>query len=91
MGRIPQYFYNIGVWLSQTVSVFLGGHPDESVSERTARAYLAHRGRGSWKVYWFWLQMRAIDSLFILVGEKNHSLNSLEGEVKAKEIWDWTR
>lgn len=81
---LSQYFYNLGVWFSQTISVWLGGHPDESISERVARAYL-------YKPESFFKYLKqAIDVIvYMLIQEKNHTINSLNGEARAKEVWNW--
>lgn len=83
---MKQYFYNLGVWLSQTISVWLGGHPDDSISERTGRAYLANP-KG-----WFRYQRFFIDLfIYLILREKNHCVNSIDGEPLAKEVWDWEK
>lgn len=79
-----QYLYNIGVSLSQLLSVFLGGEPDESVSQRTARAYLSYDRKG-----WFKFQLEFID--FLVFWEDNHCLNSLHGEKNTKTLWRWEK
>jgi len=85
-----QWVWNFGVLFSQFISVCLGGHPDHSVSQRTARAYLHYKGSGRWQETWFTWQMAAIDWPFAVLGvEENHCLNSLNGESGAKEIWNW--
>lgn len=91
---ILRYAYNFLVLGSQILSVILGGHPDESISQRTARAYLWHKryNYGSFKGIWFEYQMVAIDLLFynkIWKIEQTHCLNSLTGESNAKEVWNW--
>jgi len=94
ISMIIQYFYNFFLLSSQALSVFLGGHPDRSVSQRTAEAYLAHVYTGTLKEKWFTKQMAAIDYLFwngLWKTEQNHCLNSLKGEPNAKEIWDWSK
>jgi len=81
---VTQYLYNWAVLLSQALSVLLGGHPDESISQRTGRAYLSNP-KG-----WFRVQRFAIDMLLkALTGEADHCLNSLKGEANAKELWSW--
>lgn len=89
-----QYFYNLLVMFSQAGSVFLGGHPDKSISQRTGEAYLAHAGKGTFKARWFEIQNFLIDSFFwnwLWKIEENHCVNSLSGEGTAKEIWDWSK
>jgi len=89
-----QYFYNLLLLLSQSISTLLGGHPDESISQRTARAYLAHKNRNTFKARWFTLQLTVIDYMFynkFWKIEKNHCINSLSGEAGAREIWNWSK
>jgi hypothetical protein len=84
---IKKYLYNWGVLLSQALSVLLGGHPDDSISERTARAYLSRNGQG-----WFATQLKIIDFIvYVMTKEKNHCLNSLNDEVRAVELWNWDK
>ncbi|NQX99767.1 MAG: hypothetical protein HRT70_01290 [Flavobacteriaceae bacterium] len=83
---MKQYLYNLGVSLSQLWSVILGGHPDQSISQRTAKAYLAKPDG------WFKYQRAFIDwILYLLLKEENHCLNSLKGESRAKSLWDWSK
>jgi hypothetical protein len=81
---LKQWLYNILVITSQFISVILLGHPDESISQRTGRAYLQN------PTGYFALQLKVIDFIVLVtLGEKNHCLKSLNGEAHAKEIWDW--
>ena len=89
MNTFCAYLYNWGVLFSQFISVILGGHPDDSISERTARAYLAHLGTGTFKEKWFTCQRKLID--FIVFFEDNHTLKSIEDEANAKEVWNWEK
>lgn len=91
---IWKYLYNYLVMLSQLASVVLGGDPDESISQRTARAYIWHKAynHGSFKQKWFSWQLEAIDLMFynkIWKIEQNHCFNSLDGEKTSGEVWDW--
>lgn len=89
-----RYLYNWLLLFSQAISVALGGHPDISISQRTALAYLAHKNTGTLKEKWFTFQLKTIDLLFwnrLWKIEKNHCINSLEGEPNAKEIWNWRK
>ena len=88
------YWYNHMVIISQWVSVWFGGHPDHSISERTGKAYLAHVGTGTKKEKWFTIQLKCIDIFmycFTLGKEINHTIDSVTSEDKAKELWDWSR
>jgi len=80
--------------LSQVLSVLLGGHPDKSLSQRTAEAHLAHSGRNTVKSRWFKFQMNLIDLLFWNIFwkiEESHCIKSLDGESIAREIWVWSK
>lgn len=75
-----QYVYNFGIMLSQSLSVFLGGDPDESVSSRTGKAAAA----GKW---WFKnVQEPVINAMF---ADKNHCKDAIEPDEGCKEIWHW--
>lgn len=89
MNTFCAYLYNWGVLFSQFISVILGGHPDDSISERTARAYIYHKGSNTFKEKWFYYQLKFID--FIIFFEDNHTLNSISDECNAKELWKWDR
>jgi hypothetical protein len=94
MKIFAQYCYNLLVMLSQLGSVLLGGHPDKSISQRTGEAFIAHRNTFTFRERWFTAQMQAIDLLFwnrFWKLEEWHCINSLRGESKAKELWDWTK
>lgn len=90
MSAQKQYFVNLVLAGSRFVSAILLGHPDDSISQRTARAWIlssVHSTR--WKL--LNLQMLLIDKVFeLLLGEENHCLNSLHGESVAKELWSWS-
>ncbi len=87
---VKQYFYNWFVLISQAISVFLGGEPDTSISQRTAIAYNSHKGTGSGKEKWFSFQQKFIDCLlWVLAREENHCQNSIVGENNTKELWKW--
>lgn len=82
-----QYLYNLGVVFSQTLSVLLGGHPDDSISERTARAYLSYKDSGKWQEMFFICLIKIIDTIIFF--EPNHTMSSLSDERNAKQIWNW--
>ena len=83
---IRTYLYNLGVVFSQFLSVIVGGHPDESISQRTGRAYLSGR------TGYIRLQKNFIDfMIYLILQEKNHCVESLNGEAHAKEIWNWDK
>lgn len=79
--RPLQYIFNVGLSLSQMLSVILGGDPDESVSSRTGKAAIAGR-------WWFvHFQEPFIDWL---LGE-GHCRNAIEPDEGCKEIWSWVK
>lgn len=67
----------------QFISTVLGGHPDDTVSQRLGRAHVAgYKRTEPFRI--------AVDFLaYVLVGEDNHCLRSLSGKTMAKEIWNW--
>jgi hypothetical protein len=82
---IGQYFLNMAMALDQFASTILGGHPDDTISQRLGRAKLAKSGSAIVEQ-----SVKFVDSLaFLIVGEKNHCLRSLNGKTDAKELWNW--
>lgn len=82
LGKAPthlQYMFNVGLGLSQSLNVVLGGDVDESVSSRMGRCQLDPKA--PWftkKAAWF------IDYVF----GKDHCLNAVERNLsRQKEIW----
>lgn len=68
----------------QFFSAILGGHPDDTMSQRLGRAKVSG---GGFIVLFF---AGAVDLLaYLLAGENNHCVNSLSGKTMAKEIWNW--
>lgn len=81
---LKQYLYNMLMALDQFFSTVLGGHPDDSISQRLGRAYLA----GATPTIFFF--KRLVDWLaLVLVGEKNHCVSSLDGKSNVRELWNW--
>lgn len=77
-----QLTYNIGLLLSQILSVILLGDPDETVSSRTGKAANA----GKW---WFvYVQEPFINFLF---QDKNHCQDAVEEDEGCKQLWDWSK
>lgn len=84
MGVLRQYAYNMLMALDQFISAVLGGHPDDTVSQRLGRASLSSPGPG---VQFF---RRLVDTLaWILVRQKDHCISSLDGKEGVKELWNW--
>lgn len=68
----------------QFFSTILGGHPDDTISQRLGRAHLAGVGGITDKF------RRFVDWLaFVVAKEKDHCVNSLSGKTMAKEMWNW--
>lgn len=90
MSLVGRYFANLILAGSRFLSAILLGHPDDSISQRTARAWMlapVHSPR--WTL--INAQMLVIDKLFeIAAGEQNHCLNSLHGESVGSELWSWS-
>lgn len=79
-----QYLLNMAMAVDQFASTLLGGHPDDTVSQRLGRAKLS----GGGVIVRFFAEL--VDALaFILVQEKNHCVNSLRGKTMARELWNW--
>lgn len=94
MKGMLQYSYNLLVLGSQFISTLLGGDPDTSISQRVGKAYLAHSEKYTIKTRLFKLLKNSIDLLFyncLWKIEKNHCLNSLQGEKNTKVLWDWSK
>lgn len=96
MNIVNQYLYNLGVSLSQLLSVLLGGHPDSSISTRSGRALKYYSQSDflrvtSWQYKYFVFQCFIIDAIMYLPDGRqwDHCLRSIEEEAKAKEIWNW--
>ena len=77
-----QYMFNIGVHLSQFVSVLLGGDPDETLSSRIGKATV--------KKKWFFVHV-ATPFINWLTGEDNHCIKAIEFDEGKKTIWDWSK
>jgi hypothetical protein len=85
MSFTSQYLYNIMVSVSRLISTFLGGHPNESISDRLGECAMACPEKQPFK-----FMRECVDLLlYIVAGEVNHCLSSVNGEPKAKELWKW--
>ena len=90
MSPVKQYFYNLLVWVSQTINVFLGGHTDQSLSERIGRRTVWYAGTGTWKEFIFMTLTAIINWAFRVVwGEKDHIGDSMNGETNVRQVWEW--
>lgn len=84
MGIIRQYLLNCLMAVDQFISTVLGGHPDDTVSQRLGRAQISGGGKA------IRLCADLVDAAaFILVKEKEHCVRSLSGRTDAKELWNW--
>lgn len=81
---LSQYVMNIAMGIDQFASTILGGHPDDTISQRLGRAKLSGGSKAvmiSAAVVDFWAK--------VLFGERDHCVNSLRGKSDAREIWNW--
>lgn len=74
-----RYFWNLLIWLTQTLNVFTGGDPDETLSSRAGKA----RRRGSW---FGTLLANVIDKIFSYLGDDNHCEKSIEPDEGKREV-----
>lgn len=80
---MKQYLLNLVFSFDQLLSAILGGHPDETLSQRLGRAHLAG-------VLWTEPMRFVVDLLFYLIeGLPDHCLRSLSGDSGVREIWNW--
>ena len=71
--------------IDQFASTILGGHPDDTISQRLGRAIIAGEKSASIKISVSFVDLLAK----VLVGERDHCVNSLKGKTDAREIWNW--
>lgn len=81
------WLYNILVASSRFVSVILGGHPNESISDRLGECQIAVPSKQPFKA----LRIFVDTMMYMIAGETNHCLNSVSGEPKSKELWKWDK
>jgi len=83
--RIKQYFWNILIWMTQSLNVFTGGHVDQTFSGRTGVAYL--RGK-----LWATPFKYIIDKFFKLVAnQEEHCVNEIEWDRVSQDVIDEIR
>lgn len=85
LGKAPpaaQYVYNLLLHGSQTLSVILGGDPDESVSSRLGKAQKAGKK---------WARNYACPFVDFITNEKDHCEKAIETDEGQKQIWDWSK
>lgn len=81
---MKQYFLNLTMAVDQFISTVLGGHPDDTVSQRLGRAMTDNPN------FVVRTSTATIDWLaFVIAGEEHHCASSLHGKTHAKEIWNW--
>ena len=72
---------NLIMAVDQFLSTVLGGHPDDTLSQRLGRAHLAGTK---------WTEpLRIFVDTLAHPFDKNHCLNSLKGKTNAREVWNW--
>lgn len=82
---MSQYLLNMLMAIDQFASTILGGHPDDTISQRLGRAIIAGEKSVAIKI-----SVSIVDMLAkVLVGERDHCINSLKGKTDAREIWNW--
>lgn len=82
---MSQYLLNMLMAIDQFASTVLGGHPDDTISQRLGRAIIAGEKSVAIKI-----SVSIVDMLAkVLVGERDHCINSLKGKTDAREIWNW--
>ena len=78
--KIKQYFWNILIWMTQTLNVFTGGDVDQTFSGRTGVAFL--RGK-----LWARPVRYLIDKFFkLIVNQDNHCINEIEWDRVSQDI-----
>ena len=85
LGTAPaffQYVYNVGVMLSQNLSVLLGGDPDETVCSRTGKASRLNKK---------WFVKYQEPFLNWLMNEENHCQKVIEIDEGSKTVWRWDK
>lgn len=69
-----RYFLDLAISLDQTLGVFFGGDPDETISSRIGRTKLKHGGRiRFWRSPAMWLLDLALDKI-----DPGHSIDAIE-------------
>lgn len=90
MRFIGQYLLNMAMAVDQFASTLLGGHPDDTISQRLGRAKVDAREHGRSPSIAIWISVFVVDFLaYLLAREKNHCEASLEGKTRALELWNW--
>lgn len=78
--KIKQYFWNILIWMTQSLNVLTGGNPDQSFSGRTGIAYLSGKS-------WAKPTRYVINKIFkAITNNGNHCVNSIEWDRVSPEI-----
>lgn len=68
---VRRYLFNHAIALDQWANVWLGGHPDETISSRVGRN--AVQGKG-----WALTAEYFINFLFLILGQRDHCRDSIE-------------
>ena len=81
---VAQYLMNLAMGFDQMLSTILGGHPDDTVSQRLGRAQISGAGPKTL------IAIRFVDLVaWIATGETEHCVKSLSGKTNARELWNW--
>ena len=87
---VGQYFLNMAMAFDQFASTLLGGHPDDTISQRLGRAKVSARESGRSPSIAIRTSVIIVDFLaYLLAREKNHCEASLGGKTRALELWNW--
>jgi len=87
-----QWLFNMAWAVDAFVSTILGGEPDDTLSERVGRAYLARSALSLRHRLLITAGNNFINWLaWIVTGGKQHDhcADSLRGKTNCKEIWNW--
>jgi len=86
--RCRDYGWGLLIGVDQNANTFWAGFPDETISSRTGRAM--HQNKPKW--YIKYLLAPFIDGLFKILGDDDHTKDSIEHDEKfneRQELWVW--
>ena len=87
-----QYAFNLFFAIDTFASTILGGDPDDTISERLGRAYLARTTLSIPHAAVICIARDIVDGLALIVTlghNKNHCVWSLTGNSGCQEVWSW--
>lgn len=79
-----QYIMNLGIGLDRFLSVILGGHPDDTVSQRLGMAQSAKS-----KAMFVYISYFVDCGAELLAGKENHCAESITGKSNGRQLWNW--